>query len=182
MGSLAEKVVKEVLIDEAKIQAKVAEIGAQISRDYAGEEIVVISVLNGAMVFTSDLIRKIECGVILDSMIVSSYGSGTESSGKIKILQDCRTDLEGKNVLIVDDVVDSGNTLAQLSDFLRSRSPKSLRTCVFLDKPSRRVVEIVPDYSGYEIPDAFVIGYGLDYDGRYREFPYVAVINPEVVK
>ena len=115
-------------------------------------------------------------------MIVSSYGSGTTSSGKIKIVQDCREDLKDRNVLVVDDVIDSGNTLSQLCEFLQTREPKSLSTCVFLDKPSRRVVDFKPDYVGYEIPDAFVIGYGLDYDGKYRQLPYVAEIKEEMIK
>lgn len=174
--------VKKVLISESDIEKKVQELGAQISACYGEEELVVISILKGALVFTADLIRRIKCDVVLDSMIVSSYGSGTYSSGKIKIVQDCREDLKGRHVLIVDDVIDTGNTLSQLCDFLRTREPKSLRTCVFLDKPSRRVVDFTPDFCGYEIPDAFAIGYGLDYDGKYRQLPYVAEIKEEVVK
>jgi len=174
--------IKEILITEEEIQKKVAELGTEISADYGEEEIVVICVLNGAMIFTADLVRNITSTVILDSMVVSSYGKGTVSSGKIKILQDCRTDIENKHVLLVDDVLDTGNTLAQLKAFLLSRAPKSLKVCAFLDKPSRREAEIEADYCGYEIPDAFVIGYGLDYNHHYREYPFVAIINPDVVE
>ncbi len=176
------KAVKNVLISEEQIELKVQELGREISAKFQDEELVVISILKGALVFTADLIRELSADVVLDSMIVSSYGSGTTSSGKIKIVQDCREDLNGKNVLVVDDVIDTGNTLSQLCEFLRTREPKSLSTCVFLDKPSRRVVNFKPDYVGYEIPDAFVIGYGLDYDGKYRQLPYVAEIKEEMVK
>ena len=176
------KAVKRVLISENDIEKKLYELGQKISECYGEEEVVVISILKGALVFTADLIRKLKCDVVLDSMIVSSYGSGTYSSGKIKIVQDCREDLKDKNVLVVDDIIDSGNTLSQLYEFLKTREPKSLRTCVFLDKPSRRTVDYKPDFSGYEIPDAFVIGYGLDYDGKYRQLPYVAEIKEEFVK
>ena len=176
------KAVKRVLIAESDIEGKLKELGEKISRCYGDEEVVVISILKGALVFTADLIRRLECDVVLDSMMVSIYGSGPYSSGKIKIVQDCREDLKGRNVLVVDDIIDTGNTLAQLCEFLKTREPKSLRTCVFLDKPSRRTVEYTPDFSGYEIPDAFVIGYGLDYDGKYRQLPYVAEIKEEFVK
>lgn len=176
------KAVKNVLISEEQIELKVQELGREISAKFQDEELVVISILKGALVFTADLIRELSADVVLDSMIVSSYGSGTTSSGKIKIVQDCREDLKGKNVLVVDDVIDTGNTLSQLCEFLRTREPKSLSTCVFLDKPSRRAVNFKPDYVGYEIPDAFVIGYGLDYDGKYRQLPYVAEIKEEMVK
>lgn len=181
MKVMKDLAVKEILISKEEIDKKVRELGEQISADYGKEDLVVICVLNGAMVFTADLIRHISSNVILDSMVVSSYGAGTNSTGKIKILQDCRTNIENKHVLIVDDVLDSGNTLSQLKIFLQARAPKSLKTCTFLDKPSRREVEIEADYCGYEIPDAFVIGYGLDYAHYYREFPYVAVINEEVL-
>lgn len=176
------KAVKRVLISENDIEKKLCDLGQKISECYGEEEVVVISILKGALVFTADLIRKLKCDVVLDSMIVSSYGSGTSSSGKIKIVQDCREDLKDRNVLVVDDIIDSGNTLSQLYEFLKTRDPKSLRTCVFLDKPSRRTVDYKPDFSGYEIPDAFVIGYGLDYDGKYRQLPYVAEIKEEFVK
>ena len=176
------KAVKRVLISENDIEKKLCDLGQKISDCYGEVEVVVISILKGALVFTADLIRKLKCDVVLDSMIVSSYGSGTSSSGKIKIVQDCREDLKDRNVLVVDDIIDSGNTLSQLYEFLKTRDPKSLRTCVFLDKPSRRTVDYKPDFSGYEIPDAFVIGYGLDYDGKYRQLPYVAEIKEEFVK
>ena len=176
------KAVKNVLISEQDMDVKVKELGKEISAKFDGEELVVISILKGALVFTADLIRELSADVVLDSMIVSSYGSGTTSSGKIKIVQDCREDLKDRNVLVVDDVIDSGNTLSQLCEFLQTREPKSLSTCVFLDKPSRRVVDFKPDYVGYEIPDAFVIGYGLDYDGKYRQLPYVAEIKEEMIK
>lgn len=176
-----ESFIKEILITEEEIAARVALLGAEISRDYQGKEVIVISVLKGAMVFTADLIRKIEASVILEGMIVSSYGSGTKSSGQVKIIQDVKSDLADKHVLVVDDIVDTGNTLYLLMELLAERKPKTLKSCTFLDKPSRRMVDFSPEYVGYEIPDEFVIGYGLDYNEKYRALPYVAVIKSEAI-
>ena len=174
--------VKEILLNEEQIAARVAQLGAQISRDYAGEELVVVSVLTGAMLFTADLIRQMSGDLILDTIIASSYGSGTVSSGQVNISKDVKTDVAGRNVLLVDDVFDTGLTMTLLVELMQERQAKSVKSCVFLDKPSRRVVNNQPDYVGYEIPDAFVIGYGLDYDEKYRHLPYVGIISPHAIK
>jgi len=174
--------IQEVLITEEQIAIKVKELGEQISKDYQGQELIVVAILNGAMTVTADLMRHIEGNVILDSIIASSYGDSTESSGEVKISKDLKQNIEGRNVLLVDDVVDTGRTLKRLVDYLQTRKPKSLKTCGFLDKPSRRVVDYQADYVGYTIPDAFVVGYGLDYAEKYRHLPYVGVIKPEAVK
>lgn len=172
-----EDFVKEILFTPEQIAQRVQEMGEEISRDYGEEEVVFISVLKGAMVFTADLIRCIQSPVILDAMVASSYGSGTESSGEAKIKLDCSTDIRGKNIIVVDDIIDTGTTLMRLCQLLQERQPKSLKSCAFLDKPSRRKVDFAADYVGYAIPDAFVIGYGLDYDGRYRDLPFVGVLK-----
>lgn len=174
--------VKEILFDEQQIAERVAQLGAQISRDYAGEELLVVCVLNGAMPFTADLLRKLEGSILVDTIIASSYGSGTVSSGEVKISKDLKIDVAGRHVLLVDDVFDTGLTMSLLVETIKGRNPKSVKSCVFLDKPSRRRVSYTPDYVGYEIPDAFVIGYGLDYNEHYRELPYVGIIRPEAVK
>lgn len=176
-----EDYVKAILFTQEQIAQRVQQMGAQISQDYQGEEIVLISVLKGAMVFTADLMRALRLPVILEGMMASSYGSGTTSSGQVKITLDCKRDIKNKHVLLVDDVIDTGNTLQKLCQQLCLRQPKSLKTCVFLDKPSRRQVEFSADYVGYEIGDEFVIGYGLDYDGRYRELPYIGIIKEEYI-
>lgn len=172
-----EDFVKEILFTPEQIAKRVAEMGEEISQDYGEEEVVLISVLKGAMIFTADLIRRIQSPVILEAMIASSYGSGTESSGEVKIKLDCSTDIKDKHVIVVDDIIDTGTTLMHLCQLLQERQPKSLKSCAFLDKPSRRKVDFAADYVGYQIPDAFVIGYGLDYDGRYRDLPYVGVLK-----
>lgn len=174
--------VKEILLDEKQIADRVAELGAQINKDYAGEEVIVVCVLNGAMPFTCDLMRKLEGNIVLDSIIASSYGSGTVSSGEVKIKKEMKQDVTGRNVLLVDDVYDTGTTMSLLVKNLQARGAKSVKSCVLLNKPARRKATYVPDYIGYDIPDAFVIGYGLDYNERYRELPYVGIIKPEVVK
>lgn len=174
--------VKEILLDEEQIARRVAELGAQISADYQGQELVVVCVLNGAMPFTADLLRKLDGDVIVDTIAASSYGGGTESSGVVKITKELKNDIAGRHVLLVDDVFDSGRTTSLLVKELAVRGAQSVKSCVFLDKPARRVVDYQPDYVGYEIPDAFVIGYGLDYDEHYRHLPYVGVIKPEAVK
>lgn len=174
--------VKEILLDEKQIADRVAELGAEISKDYAGEEVIVVCVLNGAMPFTCDLMRKMDGHIVMDSIIASSYGSGTVSSGEVKIKKEMKQDVAGRNVLLVDDVFDSGLTMSLLVKNLQERGAKSVKSCVFLNKPARRKVDYDPDYIGYDIPDAFVIGYGLDYDERYRELPYVGVIKTEAIK
>lgn len=174
--------VKEILLNEEQIASRVTELGKRISADYAGEEVIVVCALNGAMPFTCDLVRHMDGEVILDSIGASSYGNSTVSSGEVKITKELKQDVAGRNVLLLDDVFDSGLTLSLLVQLMESRGAKSVKTCVFLDKQVPRKVSYRPDYVGYEIPDAFVIGYGLDYAEKYRQLPYVGVIKPEAVK
>ena len=174
--------VKEILFNEEQIAARVAELGRQISEDYAGEEVIVVCVLNGAMPFTADLLRKLEGQVRLDTIAASSYGNSTISSGTVKITKELKTDIVGRNVLLVDDVFDTGLTMSLLVETLQARGAKSIKSCVFLDKTARHSVVYRPDYVGYEIPDAFVIGYGLDYNEQYRQLPYVGIIKSEAIR
>ncbi|GFI61152.1 hypoxanthine phosphoribosyltransferase [Clostridiales bacterium] len=166
----------ETLITKEQISKRVNELADQIMKDYSGEELYMVCVLKGGIFFMVDLARKIKGDVLFDFMVVSSYGAGTESSGHIKIKKDLDGNIEGKNVLIVEDIIDSGNTLSQLRKFLLVRNPKSLKICTILDKPSRREVEVPVDYVGFEIPDKFVVGYGLDYDQRYRNLDYIGSV------
>lgn len=172
--------VAEVLLDEATLQAKVKELGQQIARDYAGKPLTMVCILKGAVMFAADLARSIDIPMEMDFMAISSYGMGVRTSGVVRILKDLDHSIEGKHVLVVEDIVDSGLTLSYLLESLSSRQPASLKTCVLLDKPERRVVELNPDYIGFEIPDKFVIGYGLDYGEKYRNLPYIGVLKPEV--
>lgn len=174
------KDVEKILITAEEIDGIVTRLAAEISADYKDEEIIVVSILKGSLIFTSDLIRKMSCPVILDMMQASSYGSGTQSSGNVHIKQDVASDVYGKNVLIVEDIIDSGNTLSKIKDFFISRKAKTVKICTMLDKPSRRVVDINVDYVGTQVPDEFIIGYGLDYNERYRELPYIGVLKPSV--
>ena len=179
-SSQLEKDVAEVLIDEAALQAKVAELGAMISADYAEREVTLVSVLKGSLPFMADLMRAITIPVRIDLMEVSSYGGETESSGTVRILKDLSSSIEDRDVLIVEDIIDTGLTLNYLTGYLQGRSPRSLRICALLDKPARRLVEIDIAYRGFTIPDRFVIGYGLDYDELYRNLRYIGVLRPEV--
>jgi hypoxanthine phosphoribosyltransferase len=173
--------VAEVLLSEDQIQAKVAELGARISADYAGRELTLVSVLKGSLPFMADLMRAIRIPVQIDLMEVSSYGgAATESSGLVRILKDLSSSIDGRHVLIVEDIIDTGLTLNYLVRYLRGKNPASLSICTLLDKPARRLVEIPIDYLGFEIPDQFVIGYGLDYGERYRNLRFVGVLRPEV--
>ena len=174
--------VKEILLTEEQIATRVAELGQQLTKDYENQPLVLVSVLTGAITFTADLMRKIQGDVLLDTLIASSYGSGTVSKGQVNIKKDLSQDIAGKHVLLVDDVCDTGRTMAVLCEILKERGAASVKTCVMLDKPSRREVDFVPDYIGYKIPDVFVIGYGLDYDSKYRHLPYIGRIRPECVK
>ncbi len=174
--------VKEILLSEEQIAARVAELGKQISADYDGEEVIAVCALNGAMPFTCDLVRQMNGNVILDSIGASSYGNSIVSSGEVKITKELKQDVAGRNVLVIDDVFDTGRTLQQLVQLMKSRGAKSVKSCAFLDKKVSRDIDYYPDYVGYEIPDAFVIGYGLDYAEKYRHLPYVGVIKPEAVK
>jgi len=172
--------VKDILFDEAALNVRIQELGALITKDYAGQDLLVIGILKGANMFMSDLIRKIDLPVHIDFMAVSSYGHSTESSGVVKIIKDLDYEIEGQNVLIVEDIVDTGLTLRYLTENLASRSPKSVKICTLLDKPERRKVEIAIDYKGFDIPDVFIVGYGIDYAEKYRNLPYVASLKEEV--
>ena len=167
----------ETLITKEEIEKRIDALAEQIMKDYAGEEIYMVCVLKGGIFFMVDLARKINGPVLFDFMVVSSYGSGTESSGHIMIKKDLDGNIEGKNVLIVEDIIDSGNTLNQLRSFLLTRNPASFKICTILDKPSRRTGDVPVDYVGFEIPDEFVVGYGLDYDQRYRNLDYIGVVR-----
>jgi hypoxanthine phosphoribosyltransferase len=179
-GKRASDGVGEVVIEADRLQSRVSELAAEITRDYAGRELFLMGVLKGAVFFLADLMRQLDLPCELDFMAVSSYGSMTESSGVVRILKDLEAPIEGKDVVIVEDVVDSGLTLGYLLRSLRSRNPRSLEVCALLVKPHRRKVNLPIRYVGFEIPDRFVVGYGLDLDQRYRNLPYVAALaDPE---
>lgn len=167
----------KVLLTEEEVDAKIQMIGEQISRDYAGKEVHLICVLKGGSFFMCELAKRITVPVSLDFMAVSSYGGGTTSGGVVKIVKDLDDPIRNKNVIVVEDIVDSGRTLSYLLEMLKNRGPKSLHLCTLLDKPDRRVVDVDVDYTGFQIPDEFVVGYGLDYDQRYRNLPYIGVIE-----
>jgi len=173
--------VAEVLISEEELQAKIAELGKAISADYQGKDLLAVCILRGAVVFLSDLIRHITIPHEIDFMAVSSYGgTRTESSGVVRILMDLETNIEGRDVLIVEDIIDTGLTLNYIIDNLKTRRPASLRTCVLLNKQERRQVDVPLDYVGFNIPDKFVVGYGLDYNEKYRNLPFIGVLKPEL--
>ena len=167
----------EVMVSEEEVNARIKALGEQISRDYAGKQIHLVCVLKGGSFFMCELAKRITVPVSLDFMSVSSYGSETKSSGVVKIVKDLDEPIQDKEVLIVEDIVDSGRTLSYLMEIFRDRMPKSLRLCTLLDKPDRRVVPVEVNYTGFQIPDAFVVGYGLDYDQRYRNLPYIGVVR-----
>ena len=172
--------VEKILYTEEELNSRVKELGAQITADYQGKAPVLASVLRGSYIFMADLTRAIDLPISVDFMAVSSYGSGTVSSGQVEIKKDLSDSIEGKDLLIVEDILDSGNTLYYLLDVLRARKPASIRICTLMDKPSRRAKPIRADYVGFTIPDAFIVGYGLDYDEKYRNLPYVGVLKPSV--
>lgn len=167
----------EVLISEEQVDKKIQEIGDMISRDYAGKEVHLVCVLKGGTFFMCELAKRITVPVTLDFMSVSSYGGDTKSSGVVKIVKDLDEPLQGKDVLVVEDIVDSGRTLSYLLEMLRDRKPASLKLCTLLDKPDRRVIDVDVDYTAFQIPDKFVVGYGLDYDQRYRNLPYIGTVE-----
>ena len=171
---------KEIWFDEYQLQDAVKELGRVISRDYTGKNLLLVGILKGCFLFMADLVRVIPIPCVVDFLSVSSYGSGTECSGAVKITKDLDLPLENYDLLIVEDILDSGNTLNYVKDILSRRNPKSLKICTMFDKPSRRQVNIQADYVGYEIADEFIVGYGLDYDERYRNLPYVRVLKSEV--
>jgi len=172
--------VESVLLSAEELAKRIAEIGAEITADYAGKEILMIGVLRGAVVFMADLARTIKVPVAIDFMAVSSYGAGTSSSGVVRILKDLDEHIEGKHVLVVEDIIDSGLTLNYLLDNLKSRKPASLKLCTLLNKPERRKVKVKIDYNGFNVPDYFVVGYGLDYAEKYRNLPFIGVLKPKV--
>ena len=168
-----------VLISEEDVNRRISEVAAQITKDYTGKPVHLICILKGGVFFTCELAKRLELPVSLDFMSVSSYGAGTVSSGVVKIIKDLDEPLEGKDVLIVEDIIDSGRTLAYLMEILKQRNPNSIRLCTLLDKPDRRVVDVNIDYTGFAIPDEFVVGYGLDYAQKYRNLPYIGVVHLE---
>ena len=172
---MSEKI--SVLIPEEEIRKRIAEVGAQLSRDYEGEEVLMICILRGGVFFACELAKHLTVPVSMDFMCVSSYGSGTVSSGRVKIIKDLDENIEGKHVLIAEDIVDSGNTLSTLIKILQVRKPASIRLCTLLDNPERRVVDIKADYRCFEIPDKILVGYGQDYNQHYRNLPYVGVVE-----
>lgn len=172
--------VESILYSEEQLRQRVKELGAQITADYAGKEPVLASVLRGSYIFMADLTRAIDLPVTVDFMAVSSYGAGTKSSGQVEIKKDLSDSIEGRDLIIVEDILDSGNTLFYLMEILKARKPASIRICTLMDKPDRRTQPIVADYVGFTIPDAFVVGYGLDYEQQYRNLPYVGILKPSV--
>lgn len=172
---MAERI--EVLLTEEEVDKRIQEIGEQISKDYAGEKVHLVCVLKGASFFMCELAKRITVPVSIDFMSVSSYGGDTKSSGVVRIVKDLDEPLTGKHVIVVEDIVDSGRTLSYLLDMLGSRGPADVKLCTLLDKPDRRVVDVKVDYTGFKIPDEFVVGYGLDYDQKYRNLPYIGIVK-----
>ena len=172
--------IKEILFSEEELQKRVRALGEEISRDYAGKEIVCIGVLKGCFVFMADVVRAMDVKCDIDFMAVSSYGSGTVTTGAVKIGKDISANIEGRDVLLIEDILDSGVTLSYLREFLMQRKPKSIKICTLFDKPARRKADIKADYVGLICPDEFIVGYGLDYDEKYRNLPYIGVLKPEI--
>jgi hypoxanthine phosphoribosyltransferase len=176
-----EQGVGEILIGEDDLQARIRELGAELSADYAGREVLLVGVLKGAVFFMADLMRSLTIPCEIDFMAISSYGASTDSSGVVRILKDLDINIEGRHVLVIEDIVDSGLTLSYLVRNLESREPASLEVCALLTKPSRREIDVPVRYIGFEIPNRFVIGYGLDFAERYRNLPYVGILHPELM-
>lgn len=174
--------IERICFTEAALKAKVAELGKRISEDYkdAEETVYCVGILKGAVVFYTDLVRSITIPIHFDFMIASSYGNATSTSGSVKILKDLDFDIEGKHLIVIEDIIDSGTTMHYLMRIFRARKPKSVRLCALLSKPSRRTAEVAIDYCGFEVPDEFLVGYGLDYAGVYRNLPYIGVLKPEI--
>lgn len=175
-----QKDIKAVLYSEEQIQAKVREMGQQLSKDFNGRNPLVICVLKGAFIFMSDLVKSIFVPLEIDFMAVSSYGQSTKSSGVVKIIKDLDVSVEGRDVIIVEDIIDSGLTLSYLIDVLERRNARSVTVAALFDKPARRTVDLEPDYKGFTLPDEFVVGYGLDFAEKYRNLPYIGILKPEV--
>ena len=172
--------VQRILLSGDEIAKRVTEIAETITRDYAGESVLMVGILRGAVVFFAELVKKIDLDLRFDFMVVSSYGSSTDSSGEVRIVKDLSQPIEGMNVIIVEDIIDTGYTLKNLMKLLRTRNPKSLKICALLDKPSRRKVELEGDYVGFKVPNEFVVGYGLDYNEKYRNLPDICILKPEI--
>ena len=177
---MMENDIKEILFTEEQLCQRVQELADQINRDYAGKEIMLISVLRGSFVFMADLCRRITLPCKVDFMAVSSYGKGTKSTGQVQITKDLSEDISGRHIVVVEDILDSGNTLSYLLKILENRHPASIRLATLLDKPERRTKPVQVSYSGFTIPDAFVVGYGLDYAEHYRNLPYIGILKPSV--
>lgn len=173
--------IETILFSAEEIQKRVKTLGKEISQDYAGQDILLINVLRGGVIFLSDLIRHIEIPVSVDFMAISSYGSSTESLGVVKLLKDLEESIENRHVLIVEDIIDTGLTLRYLMKNLKNREPASLAVCTLLDKPARRIVDTEIDYKGFEVPDVFVVGYGLDYNQKYRNLPFIGILRSEIL-
>ena len=172
--------IRRVLLGEEEIERRVRELGAQISSDYEGKNLLLVSVLKGAVVFMADLMRSISIPLSIDFLCVSSYGNGTKTSGVVRIVKDLALELKDYDLLIVEDILDSGKTLAYLKETLLLRQPRSIRICTLLDKPERREAAIIADYIGFTVPDEFVVGYGLDFGEKYRNLPYIGALKPSV--
>lgn len=174
------KDIKSIMISEEEIAKKVKELGRQLTEEYKGKELLIVGILKGCIMFLSDLARAIDLPLTMDFMVVSSYGTTTKSSGVVRIIKDLEREIEGKDVLIVEDIVDTGLTLSYLVENFKTRNPKSVKVCSLLDKPDRRKAQVDIEYVGFKIPDEFVVGYGLDYGENYRNLPFVCVLKPEI--
>ena len=172
--------VQRILLSGEEIDKRVTEIAETITREYVGESVLMVGILRGAVVFFAELVKKIDLDLRFDFMVVSSYGNSTDSSGEVRIVKDLSQPIEGMNVIIVEDIIDTGYTLKNLMKLLRTRNPKSLKICALLDKPSRRKVELEGDYVGFKVPNEFVVGYGLDYNEKYRNLPDICILKPEI--
>lgn len=180
MSDIQRADIQEVFYTEEQLSTRVREVAAEISRDYAGREPLLVSVLKGSFIFMADLVRALDLRCTIDFMVVSSYGAGTRTSGAVQILKDLSVDVSGKDVILVEDILDSGLTLSYLRDYLRARGVGSISICTLLDKPSRRTADISADYVGFAVEDQFIVGYGLDYAEKYRNLPYIGVLRPEL--
>ena len=177
---MLEQNIKKVLYSEEEIIVKTKELGAQLTKDYAGKNPLLVGVLKGSVPFMAELMKHIDTHIEIDFMVVSSYHGGTTSSGEVKILKDVDTNIENRDVIFIEDIIDTGRTLQRLVELFKHRNAKSVKICTLLDKPERRVEGVKPDYVGFEVPNEFVVGYGLDFAGRYRNLGYVGILKPEV--
>lgn len=177
---MLEKDIKEILVSREQIQEAVKRLGKKLTEDYQGKDVVVVGILRGAAMFMADIVRAMDCYLEIDFMDVSSYGEAFESSGEVKILKDLDTRVAGRHILIVEDIIDTGRTLKYIVDLLKYRQAESVKVCTLLDKPERRVNDMEADYIGLEVPNEFVVGYGLDYKQKYRNLPYIGVLDPSV--